>query len=214
MELVFIHGWGFDARFWDAVSARLRQFPQQRVDLGFFGRASEPVHAPAVLVGHSLGFLHGLPQRNWAGWIAINSFPRFVQTPGQEGCVPPAMLREMRMRLSANPAQTLQDFHAMIGSPMPEGMPNAECLREGLDALRDGAVDENTACNIPGLVLASRKDPLVPVAASEKLGRMAQQGLWHEAGGHILPQSDPDWCAQAIENFVASFFPAQERKTA
>ena len=62
MELVFIHGFGFDASVWDPLFELLPQFKKRRIDLGFFGAAAEPLRleGPSVLVGHSLGFLHGL----------------------------------------------------------------------------------------------------------------------------------------------------------
>ncbi len=199
MKLVFIHGWGFDASFWDALSALLPQYPQQRIDLGFFGQPSGGIESsePSILVGHSLGFVHGIQQRpDWSGWVAINSFVSFA------ACVPSFILHQMRKRFEADPENTLRDFYRLIGAMQSADNPNAERLLEGLDELRDGDVgDTLAALNIPNLILAARHDPLVPVGASEDL---AQYGkiLWHDNDGHILPQSDPVWCANAIRNFL------------
>lgn len=209
MKLVFIHGWGFDARFWNALALLLPQYQQERIELGFLSsRRTEkfPQDTPAILIGHSLGFIHGWQQRqDWSAWVAINSFPRFVQTETQPGCVPAAALREMRMKLVVQPEKTLQSFYKQNNAEAPQGTPDIERLREGLDELRDGDVRKilETA-NIPGLVLAAFNDPLVPIAVSEELGRTAQRIAWHETGGHVLPQSDPGWCAEAIRGFLVA----------
>ncbi len=301
IELVFIHGWGFDAGVWDRLAEHLSDYPQRRLDLGFFperhsGKIAflpqqkcdfirNPVSSSAgnflpiekldsgsiffrpaslteekivqndvrhdvrrILIGHSLGFLHGLMQhQDWAGWVAINGFRRF--TPD---CVPPAALRDMRRRLSADPEETLRRFYATIGiieedterlsSPRRRGSSvvrppdkdlhapqtrrdwipafagmtteswiyklkdhtNQPRLRDGLDELRDGdATGTLSSLQASGLVLASRNDPLVPVAATEALASASSATLaWHETGGHILPLSDPEWCAEQIKNYV------------
>ncbi len=203
MKLVFIHGWGFDARLWDGVSSLLADYEQQRLDMGFFGNPALDMDSePAILIGHSLGFIHGLTARNdWHGWIAINSFPRFLTTPTHPGCVPAAALRDIRMRLTLAPEKTLEGFHDLLGSSMPPGKPHAARLREGLDTLRDSDIGETAANISPGLVIASRHDPLVPAATSEVLAKN-KDIFWHEGGGHILPHTDPAFCANAIQQFV------------
>lgn len=212
MELVFVHGWGFDAHFWDPVCAWLSQFRQRRMDLGFYGNpsAAPPFDNEAILIGHSLGFVHGFTQKkDWGGWIAINSFPRFIYNTDQSGCVAAVELRGMKTFLALDSAKTLRGFYDRIGAEPPEGSPNVERLRSGLDELRDGDVESVFATlDAPGLVLAARNDPLVPIATSEALGRMAKKGgiMWHETGGHILPLRDPVWCAEAIQGFVQNFF--------
>jgi pimeloyl-[acyl-carrier protein] methyl ester esterase len=212
-ELVFIHGWGFDARFWDALAERLPQWKQVRIDLGFFKKNSTAFSdilanaltskEPRVLIGHSLGFAFGAPQTQWQGWVAINGFPRFVPD-----CVPGVALREMRMRLKSDPAKCLADFHKTIGTTAPGGEPNDDQLREGLDALRDADIEKAAGIRrIPGLVLAGKHDPLVPVETSEKLGHYASDGATFDEGGQILPQSNPDFCAATITQFMARHFP-------
>lgn len=155
-----------------------------------------------ILIGHSLGFLYGLSLPiQWQSWIAINSFPRFITTPEEIGCVPPAALRDMRMRLSTNTEKTLVDFHSMIGAPSPKGAPNTDALRQGLDELRGFDCRDFAGYSLPGLVLASKNDPLVSVEASENLAKN-KDILWHQTAGHILPHSDPHFCALAIRNFL------------
>ena len=117
MKLVFVHGWGFDARFWDELSARLSSYPQARYDFGFFGAPSSDLDAlvaanePAVLIGHSLGFVYGLQQAlPWAGWIAVNGFARFTMSATETGCVAPAVLRDMQRRFKADSAANAGRF--------------------------------------------------------------------------------------------------------
>jgi len=209
MHLVFIHGWGLDSSLWHEVCARLPDVPHQRIDMGFFGEISDEIksNAPSILVGHSLGFIHGITrQHNWSGWIAINSFPRFVKTTSQPGCTSATELQDMRARLEANPKKTLQNFHKFIGAHTPQGAFNGARLRAGLDELREKDVSKKIAAlNVPGLVLASRNDPLVPIATSDVLAHNAQL-VWHETAGHMLPQNDPVWCTTAIADFLKTNF--------
>jgi len=206
VELVFIHGWAFDARFWDALAPKLSQFAQSRVDLGFFGAGTDFVPTEnCVLVGHSLGFIHGVQlNAKWRSWIAINSFPRFVNSNEQPGCVTAAALRKMRMQLENDPPGALRDFYHLIGATSVAGTSDPACLHDGLDQLRDCDIEDKIkALSAPGLVLAARNDPLVPLAISERLGGNARLKL-HDTGGHLLPQADPDWCAREIAAFVTN----------
>ena len=92
-------------------------------------------------------------------------------------------------------------------------MPDQERLNTGLELLRDLDASEGLAArHVPGLVLASRHDPLVPVAASEALAASAKTVVaWHEQGGHLLSQSDPVWCAQQIARFLDENFSSSTR---
>jgi pimeloyl-[acyl-carrier protein] methyl ester esterase len=207
MELVFIHGWGFDARFWDALGALLPKYEKRRVDFGYFGTpAPIPTSPDSILIGHSLGFLHGIRQKQgWRGWVAINSFRRFLRTDTQAGCASDAELRELKIGLSADPARALDTFYDRIEAPVPEGMPDLERLRAGLEELRYGDISGTLEqMDARGLVLASRNDPLVSPKVSEALCASVRHGelRWHETGGHALPLRDPDWCALMIDDFL------------
>jgi len=212
VELVLIHGWGFDAHVWDALGERLADYPQIKVNLGFFSTHKTPVFSEdgRVLIGHSFGLVHGLTQwHNWRGWIAINSFTRFVTTESRIGCVPAAQLRDMRARLQKNPSETLYSFYRMINATPHIGIPNVERLTAALDELRDADVkDTLEKFDVPGLVLAGSEDPLVPSAASEELGQLAKDGglLVSRGGNHMLPQARPAWCALAIADFLKTNF--------
>jgi pimeloyl-[acyl-carrier protein] methyl ester esterase len=212
VELVFVHGWGFEAHFWDSLAALLPQFPQQRLDCGFFGapRDFQPGKTPRVLIGHSLGFMHGIAaHKDWSGWIAINGFARFIADDLKTGCVPVAELVAMKTRLQKNPTATLREFYRQIGAAPVVGAPDLTRLEAGLDELQSGNIDKTLpVLDVPGFALAGHNDPLVPIAASEALGCLARKGglLWHHTGGHILPQSATAFCAAAITRFLATSF--------
>ncbi|WP_222852619.1 alpha/beta fold hydrolase, partial [Bordetella pertussis] len=59
------------------------------------------------------------------------------------------------------------------------------------------------ASRLPLLALAGTADPIVPPALTRaQFGACA--GLhWRDGGGHLLPASDPDWCAGRIRAFLA-----------
>ena len=194
IRLIFAHGWGFDRAFWNPLIAALPDYDCRHLD-------DPREEGQAILVGHSLGLMRGFQQRaDWSGWIAINSFARFVPD-----CVAAAALRAMRRNLEKDSQQTLADFYNRIGATqgLPETQADLDQLRAGLDLLRDGDIQNIIAAyhQRPGLVLASGNDPLVPVAASEFLG-LHHPILWHETGGHMLPQIATAWCAEAIRKMV------------
>ena len=46
LSLLFCHGWGFDAAFWNSLAALLPEYAQVRDDAGYFGNPAAP--APAA----------------------------------------------------------------------------------------------------------------------------------------------------------------------
>jgi pimeloyl-[acyl-carrier protein] methyl ester esterase len=213
MELVFIHGWGCDASFWDPLAGLLSEHKQQKIERGYFGSPQTKIETghTAILIGHSLGFMYGLQQKqDWAGWIAINSFPRFVQSSGKPGCVHGFLLGEMRRRFAHDPQKTLAEFYKLIGENSILNMAhlNQTLLLEGLDELREYDMQPTLSdLAVPSMVLASRNDPLVPENVGEALTCVNSHArlLWHETGGHMLPHTDPAWCANAVNDFIKSF---------
>ncbi|GAA0529319.1 pimeloyl-[acyl-carrier protein] methyl ester esterase [Rhizomicrobium palustre] len=201
MRLVFVHGWGFDASFWDDLAGALPEFDAARVELGFLGREfSLPTFSPDdVLIGHSLGFLWGATQyQGWSRMIAINAFAEFS---GEMG-VASASLRAMRTSLKRDPQKTLANFYASLNGPQVPREFQAERLAEGLAWLQDWRLGEKPG--VPSLVLSGAKDPLLPARATTHLAEMLDApARLHETGGHLLPLSDPKWCAAAIRAFLA-----------
>jgi pimeloyl-[acyl-carrier protein] methyl ester esterase len=210
MQLVFIHGWAFDTHVWNALSPLLSKFPQKRIDLGYFGEATKKAadKEPSILVGHSLGFVHGINMRqDWAGWIAINSFSNFVISADGIGCVTPSTPRAMRKQMTGESEHTLDTFYKLIDTPHPKlGTPNIKRLQHGLDELYDADIRQALPGK-PGLVLAAEADPLVPMKTSKALAVAGTQLHWHQIGTHMLPLTGPQWCATHITNFINKNFP-------
>jgi pimeloyl-[acyl-carrier protein] methyl ester esterase len=84
-------------------------------------------------------------------------------------------------------------------------VPDIDRLRAGLDELQADITPLLEPMITPGLVLAARNDPLVPPKVSENLCGLTREGalLWHETAGHLLPLRDPEWCANAIKDFLS-----------
>src|ERR1043166_8867926 len=80
--ILFVHGWGYDASFWDPLRKQLRDFPSAALDLGYFGAANLAIPSGTrLLVGHSLGYLWLARQERLRDLplIGVNAFPRFLQ---------------------------------------------------------------------------------------------------------------------------------------
>lgn len=200
--IVAVHGWGFGAGFWLPLVDAIRDAEVVTLDLGFRGR----LHMPAlsddgrrrIALGHSLGALWLLTERpfRWDAFVGVNAFARFAD------CVAPRILDRMVKRLGTDPEGTVADFLALCGSSDHPARLDPVRLEEGLQWLRDrdarGALDSDPA---PALILAARKDPLVP---PDRLGFPDGIIRWHDTGGHLLPQTEPAWCVAAIEEFLGA----------
>jgi pimeloyl-[acyl-carrier protein] methyl ester esterase len=212
-RLVLVHGWGFDPGVWQRLRAVLGDLETVAVDLGFFGLPTGPVlppDRPVVAIGHSLGVLWLLKTRPfpWAGLVSINGFPRFVEGPDYSPAVPRRQLDRMIRRMAADPAGVTEEFRFRCGAlgPLPDG-PVPDSLHTGLEWLRDW--DARPAIEppptAPMLVLSGGQDPILPAT----MDGHCFQGfpvIRHErldGGGHLLPVTDPDWCADHIRAFVA-----------
>lgn len=206
--LVFVHGWGFDAHFWQPVAERLPEFARVFVDFGF--HANQPHHPKvpgAIVVGHSMGFAWALANmpRPWAGAIAINAFPRFTRSPDYVAGVAPRMVERMLARFAEEPAAVTADFLARCGIDEPQvddiqPVPLGEAL-SWLAVCDQRSSLKTLEC--PVLALAGTRDSVVP----ESMSRDAFAGqplVLAEGAGHVLPLSHPEWVASQIRQFSAS----------
>jgi pimeloyl-ACP methyl ester carboxylesterase len=201
--LLFVHGWGFDSRFWDALRGVLIDIDSAAWDLGFFGPASQPV-PPAgrsvIAIGHSFGVLWLLKHRPfpWQALIAINGFTRFTRSTNFPEGIEPRWLTRMQAGLAEDPGRVVDAFRRRCGAaPIVTPIADDGPLQVGLDGLAhwDERLDAGQAGGID-LALCGKADPVVAVTMSQRC--FAEPTLrWH-AGGHLLPQQDPDWCARHI----------------
>lgn len=205
MNVVLVHGWGYDAALWDAVRSRLpATLPAETIDLGYFGANAAVPPAPTfgepvLAVGHSLGALWWLTQSGiaWHRLLCINGFPRFTATDGYPG-VAPRVLERMRQQFARDPAAVLADFHARCGGHAPVGTPAVAMLAAGLAALAQWDGRAALAARRDDMyALAGTDDPIVPRTLSEA----AFAGCdieFVDAPGHLLPLTHPELCAQWI----------------
>ena len=214
-SFLFVHGWGFDAGVWDPLC---RALPEARITVterGYLGsqpRGLQDVSVPegTVAVGHSAGVIELLCNLPVAccGLVAINGFTRFTAGPDFPDGVPERVLDRMAARLARDPSDTLTAFRSRCGGG-PEVSdawrhvpPEAGLLADGLAQLRDcDARARLAALSLPVLTLAATRDPVVPAALTSACFDHATIA-WSDAAGHVLPLSQPEWCADRLRAFA------------
>jgi pimeloyl-[acyl-carrier protein] methyl ester esterase len=189
--ILFVHGWGYDASFWDPVRAALGDVPSTVLDLGYFGAAETTLpHGLTLLVGHSLGFLWLARQSalEHLPLVGINAFPRFLEADDYHPAVAARVLERMRRRVLSDTRNVLEDFWTRAGATGPDGAPNKAALAEGLDHLAAWDERENLASRAsPTRLIAGEEDAIVPAAMTEMAFR-GSEIAWLP-GGHALPRS-------------------------
>ena len=189
--ILFVHGWSYDAHFWDPVRAALGDAPSATLDLGYFGVADIGLPRDVtLLVGHSLGFLWLARQSalKHLPLVGINAFPRFLEADDYRPGVAARVLERMRRRVGSDTRSVLEEFWLRAGAAGPEGAPKKAALAEGLDHLAAWDERENLAARAsPARLIAGREDAIVPAAMTE----MAFKGskITWLPGGHALPRS-------------------------
>ena len=200
--MLLVHGWGYDARFWDPLRAALGDVPSAALDLGYFGAAEITLPRDVtLLVGHSLGFLWLARQSalKHLPLIGINAFPRFIEVEDYRPAVAPRVLERMKRRIVGDTLGVLEDFWTRAGAAGPDNAPNPVALAEGLDHLAAWDERENLASRASlTRLIAGREDAIVPAVMIE----MAFKGseITWLPGGHALPRSHAADIARLIQS--------------
>ena len=207
MRVIFVHGWGFGPDFWNGVRNDLT-FPSECINLGFCGPNTYPLgtDGETVFIGHSLGFMWALEDiyEPPKALIAINGFTRFTSTLLFPGVVP-RVLKRMRKAFETEPEAVLYDFLERCGTSWRPEWHDDPMLAEGLRWLAEWDKREAyRALACPTLALAGLNDPIVtPEATDANFKGFASDILWAD-GGHLLPLTHPEWCADQIDAFLES----------
>ena len=208
MNLLFVHGWGFDATFWSGVEAHLPGWSGAKADRGYFGAPHEPVpRVPFVAVTHSFGALRILrdPPPGCRGLVAINGFDRFVAGSGGAG-VASRVVERMIAGFDEDARAVVSQFRERCGHGAPFGALAREVLREDLVALRDGDARAGAARFArPILSLQGGADPILPAGLRETCFASAPSvaRTTRPAAGHLLPLEEPALCAARIRAFAS-----------
>lgn len=227
-SLLFIPGWGADARIWSGLPEELST-PAQTI--GWQTVLEDPeatrrvLYAPAerrIIVGWSLGALLALraaidfPDRV-AGLVLVSGTARMCADRGYPGADPRA-LRAMRLRLTQAPARVLAEFAVRCAAPRNDAavteyyaqqvaLFSPTVLGMGLEALATLDVREQAEIvRIPVHLLHGSEDAIVPLASAEDLAqRIPGAHIERIAGhGHALPFTAPQIIARSIRTLIAS----------
>lgn len=222
LQPVFVHGWACGPEIWHPVQAALGVTDWLSLDLGYF---KAPTHQPQsvaatnflstqdkqpkLFIGHSLGFMWLLSQCKIpedSRFVGINAFGRFAATQGYEHGVPTRVLQRMQVGLSRNIAQGVNAFRARCHLPeVTETSCQPAALQDGLEFLTQGDVRPSLPQLVQNkslLVLAGAQDPIVTPALTEAAFPAGVACHWQAQGGHMLPQTHPQFCAEHIRTFL------------
>ncbi|SCA54882.1 putative Hydrolase or acyltransferase [Candidatus Terasakiella magnetica] len=203
-KLIFVHGWGFDASFWDGLRAELPDFDTACVDLGFFNQPEEMLDPDAVYITHSMGMAWVLETvKSCKGLIAINGFSKFCADENWANGVAPRMLSRMIRQFEKTPEKVWTDFMVNCGhaEPILRDTANEQLLLEGLQYLESCDVREKLeGFDAPFLAIAAQKDRIVP----ENLTRASfgEDVIWYKEGNHLLPMFETKSLAEHIQRFL------------
>jgi pimeloyl-[acyl-carrier protein] methyl ester esterase len=203
--LLFVHGWGFGPSFWEPLRDRLPDWPHAIADLGYFGKAQWPMPAgPVVGIGHSYGLAQLLqaPLPQCGGIISINGFARFTACSDFPHGTPTRIVERMLMRLPSDPIGVVNNFRKRCRGQATDESPNVERLTTALRNMCDADPREALARSEKSFIaLASEDDPIV-LPDMTRASFAAEHIQWSARGGHLLPLSEPSWCAMHIRAFL------------
>lgn len=206
MKLVLVHGWGFHAGIWDKLAPRLDGHEIVLVDLGFVRegpKGASEIPPGAVCIGHSFGVLwllkHGV--RPMKGLVSIAGFDCLCKH------VPEHVFAAMQEGMRRDPLAQMRTFWESCGmdGAGPGGVLDTGTLRGGLGWLATwDAEEQRRSLDAPILALASENDRVVRKEATQAIWGNSDDATlrWREHGGHLLPLTEPDWCAKQIRQFV------------
>ena len=150
--------------------------------------------------------------------ILIAGTARFCADADRWPGLPEANLRALQRQFARDPREALTGFHRLCAGPDA----SAELIHQrteislslGLETLATGlhtlaTLDLRNAlaqCRLPVLILHGMRDPLIPVAAAERMLEALPLAklVRHVHAGHALPLTHPEWVAEQISAFLGT----------
>lgn len=208
VSVVFMHGWGYDASIWRDVLPLLGNVSTICLDAGYFPtrHIGSDVNlllptTPFIAVGHSAGgpFLALQDPSQCRALILINSFGRLVRSQDFTTGQPVLLMQRMLRRFSDEPVRVLKQFYASLNDDrdVPKHI-NVARLKAGLTNLAQYDARQEMAHFRDRIhSLSASDDPLI----SRDMTLQSFPGIkrleWTQ-GGHLLPLTQPEKCAQLI----------------
>lgn len=200
-SILLLHGYGFQRIFWDCVPFDDQKNSIYAYDFGFTGArsANSMINAQYdYIVGHSYGGLWAIQNglRPKKGFIFINSFMHFPDL------VPKAQIKALRNAITRDTNKAMERFHKNIGSDQWSASWDKDKLLGALEDLEQWDARPVMFDNqIPILVLLGKRDPLC--LHQDMLEHWQEFDMrTHENGGHLLPLTHGDWCADIITQWM------------
>jgi len=216
IELVLVHGWGFDQTCWEAWQPLFgNEVPQQLYNRGYFGRSNRldalmPSDRLKVVVAHSLGG-HFLTPEILEGThllVLIASFAQYHDGFSDQRRSR-ATTEAMRRKVIRSPLTVVSDFHSRCGYTTvfiaDTSTFNTDLLAADLDLLDQHNLDLNLIAKLPKtLLLQGGKDEINPVCSGELLKEKLPAAVLkvHPDAPHALPFTHPKWCIEMINELV------------
>lgn len=217
--LVFTHGWSFDANLWTPLRQHLESvgFLTTTVDFVCPSPSQIPNNRKVLAIGHSTGvlwLLSTLPFA-WDALVSINGFTCFTERPDFPEGVRARIVKRMHQQLELDSEKTIQNFHQQCGLHElsgEQGYParplDSGILETGMKCLLENDARSYFAeKGFPALALYAKNDPIVPPTMAQACFESDSQTTlqMNSKGGHLLPLSETEWCAQTILQFVTEF---------
>lgn len=236
-ELVLLHGWGSDRGVWRPLLVHLR--PWANITLLDIPGCAAGLEAHALDTALEAILACCPPRAAYVGWslggqlatelarqradrvaalVTVCSNPRFTAAPGWPGMGEDAFNR-FRAGFAADPAATLQRFHALQASgacrPRQRVRQLQKLLRTGAAANQSAGLDWLATLDQrallpelpqPRLHLLGGKDALVPPAVGEAISAASSTATVRllERASHLAPLDAPREIAAELRRFLAA----------
>ncbi|KGB21250.1 alpha/beta fold hydrolase [Acetobacter tropicalis] len=222
LQPVFVHGWACGPQIWQPVLAHLNLPPAHLIDLGYFAKSAGErddgqiltaleADRPILGVGHSMGLMWLLSQRDWppgSRFVGINAFGRFASGADFPQGVGPRVLARMQAGLARDAGTVVNSFRARCGMAAVESSTcHVSALQAGLSLLAKGdvraqierVVAHDASCMV---ALAGGEDPIVSASMTKAAFPQDIKIEWQEKGVHMLPLTHPEFCAAHIQKLM------------